>query len=113
MIGLQTYNELKKVEHEANQLGFAFSTSKHHRDYDGIALYAMNDEMPLYARDAELWFADLAGVRNFLAGVNFARNYYQMLGLFTDAKQRRKEQDVRNRQLANRIKNEPTGEIKK
>lgn len=103
-VGYGAYLRLKRVEDQANKLGFEFGHSKHGaRDYDGIALRPRGDAWPLYSRDAEVWYSDIEGVESFLRGLEWARTYYKMLGVATDKSIARKEQDYRNKQLIKAI----------
>jgi len=104
-IGFGAYTRLRRCEERANQLGFRFAYSKHGaRDYDGIALYPKDDELPIYSRDAEVWYGDVESCESFLRGFEWATQYYVMLGATSDKIINRKEQDVRNKQLMESIK---------
>lgn len=100
-IGYQSILKARRVEEDANRMGFRFAHAKHRGfgDMDVIALYPLDDKLPDYSRDAELCVGNLNDIDNFLRGIEWNRNYMKMLKLVTDEKIERKEQDVRNRQL--------------
>jgi hypothetical protein len=105
MLGFRTYREFIRVHEFANKLGFNFGYPKHGYDQEMITLYPLDQEnLPIFSRDASLFTGDLEAVDNFLRGVEWARNYDRMLGLSDDKKRERKEQDHRNRELANTLK---------
>ena len=106
-IGYNTILKLRNVEALANSMGFRFALSNHsgyttsgYDTYkDVIALYPLDDKLPDYTRDAELFLGDLDEVATFLRGIQWGTNYLKMLKLVTNEKIERKEQDIRNKQL--------------
>jgi hypothetical protein len=105
-IGQLTYQRLKQLEGRANAMGFMFAYGQWRRDGDAdvIALKPKDDMLPIYSRDAELCVGDIDRICAFLTGIEFERDYIKMLRVTTDAKIARKEQDVRNKQLADKLK---------
>lgn len=105
-VGLKAYTRLKRVEEQALKLGFKFSSPQYGmREGDGIALVPADDALPIYSRDAEVWYGDVESVESFLRGMEWAKGYYRMLGALSDKTIARKEQDYRNRKLLELIKN--------
>lgn len=110
MAGYQTFMQLKRLEQEADALGFRFAYGKFGaREYDGIALIPKDENaLPIYAVDAELWYGDQHSVESFLAGIRWARQYDNMLRISSDKVRKRKEQDERNRRLLSKLVNKVT-----
>ena len=103
-IGYYTIIKLRRVEDKANNLGFRFGPARNGSLYDAITLYPWLDKLPEYSRDDALFTGNLDEVDNFLIGVQWSNNYLKMLRLVTDEKIERKEQDIRNRQLVQLLK---------
>ena len=103
-IGYHTIIKLRRVEDIANNLGFRFGPTRHESLHDTITLYPWLDKLPEYGRDAAIFTGNLDEVDNFLIGVQWSNNYLKMLRLVTDEKIERKEQDIRNRQLVQLLK---------
>ena len=113
-IGYDALNRLRTLETEADLLGFRLAHSKyhHHGDPDEFGLFPVGESLPIYGRDAELWTGDLESCLIFLRGIKWDREYLKMHRLISDEKIARKEQDVRNKQLVQRLKDEPVGVLK-
>ncbi len=106
-IGFGAIIRLRRIEARANELGFRFAHSKYgSREIDVIALYPIDDKLPPYARDAELFVGDLDEVNSFLIGMDFMANYYRQLRIITDAKVQRGEELVREGHLIQKLKGE-------
>lgn len=110
MSGYQAVLQMRRLEQEANQLGFMFSHPKSRWSSDSIdqvALKPLNDEaVPVYSRDAEVFVGTLDQLGVWLRGVEWARNYDMLLRVSDEKKRARKEQDLRNSQLTQRLKSE-------
>ena len=106
-VGFREYQQLQELEREANELGFALGMPRHY-DYHGpsmISLYPLDDAYPSYVRDANFFNGDMEEVQSFLQGVKFTREYYMVhLRLFTEKRIAKKEQDIRNQQLVDKLK---------
>lgn len=111
-IGMRTVQYINRVEEQSEKLGLKFAVPRFHRDLDTIALVPLEDEFPLYSRDAELFVGTLAECECFLNGLQRARDYDKMLKLSDEKRRQRKEQDYRNEVLVRILKkdraNEPT-----
>jgi hypothetical protein len=110
MAGYNAIMSLRRLETEVNNLGFMFSHPKNgwgNDISDRVALKPKDlDALPIYARDAEIFCGTLEELQIWIRGVHWAREYDTMLRLSTAEKRERKEQDERNRQLANLLKSE-------
>jgi hypothetical protein len=108
MSGWNTIQRIKRVEQAVDELGFKFSKSKHSdwtEDHGALSLVPKDqDALPIYNRDAELFVGSLERLEDWLAGVKWSRDYDMMLRLSNDTKRARKEQDARNKNLLNSIK---------
>ena len=110
MAGYNAIMTLRRLETEVNNLGFMFSYPKSgwgNDISDRVALKPKDqDALPIYARDAEIFCGTLEELQVWIRGVHWAREYDTMLRLSSIEKRERKEQDERNRQLANLLKSE-------
>ena len=108
MSGWNTIQRIKRVEQVIDELGFKFSKSKHSDWTDAhgaLSLKPKNpDALPIYSRDAELFIGTIERLEDWLAGVQWAREYDKMLKLTDDKKRNNAEQKERNRQLMRTLK---------
>jgi hypothetical protein len=114
------YNEilrLRRIEKELDELGFVIAEPKHgwnHTDMNYISIKPKDkDSLPIYSRDAELFRGTLEEINIWLRGVEWARGYDMLLKVSDDKKRARKEQDARNKQLIQRLKDEDLNLIDK
>lgn len=108
MTGIRTIRLIKELEETAYRCGMKITPPQYSygRDYgDTVALMPRDDELPCYTRDAQLWTGSVEEMYQFFQGLDHARRYYQMLGLVTEEKIAKREQQERNRQLLETIKN--------
>lgn len=104
-VGYQTILRIRRIEEQANRLGFRFAYCRHgSREYDVIALYPKDDALPDHHRDAELFVGDLNNIESFLRGMEFMTNYYKMLRIVTNKNVAHKENLTRQRQLIDVLK---------
>lgn len=77
MAGLKLYRELKALEEEAKNFGFMFAYPQYRFDVqdDVIALQPLDNQLPVFARDAQIFTGTHSEVRNFLRGIAWARQY--------------------------------------
>lgn len=97
-----SYNMVKKFEQKCKDHGFEITRYKWGNQNDGtcyIQLVPTEDNYPVYSRDAQLASGSIEYLMAFMDGMEFMKNYYQMLKLVDDKKVSRKEQDERNRVL--------------
>lgn len=103
MSGFDIIDRIHRLEHNLALMGMKLARPKHHTT-DLVAVLPKDENLPIYCRDAELFIGSLEETEVWLMGFRKSREYYQMLGLVTDYKVRRKEQDYRNRELLAAIK---------
>ena len=108
MSGYNAILFMRRLEEQVNQLGFMMCYPKNRFDEgDSVALKPLNDEaVPIYSRDAEVFVGSLEQLSVWLRGVEWARNYDSMLRVSDEKKRARKEQDLRNTQMTQRLKSE-------
>ena len=109
MSGYHTILRLRRLEEEVAKLGFIFSYPKHGYggEVDMVALRPRDcDAVPIYSRDAEIFCGTLEQLEVWLRGVEWARNYDYLLRVSDEKKRARKEQDLRNKQLVQRLKSQ-------
>lgn len=114
-IGYQQILQMRRVEKQANELGFMFSYPKHgwgNETNNYISLQPKDlDSFPIYARDTQVFTGTLDDVENFMLGLKWARDYDRMLKVSDEKKRSRKEQNVRNKKLIDTLRNSTTDEV--
>ena len=108
--GFRDIYRLRSLEDKLNEFGLKMVSPKYHGDADKIALIPIDQELPLYSRDAEIFVGSFDEIENWFCGVLWCSNYYRMLKLVTPEKIARKEQDERNRQLLRTLSSETKNE---
>lgn len=104
MAGMKLYRVLKELEKKANDLGFRFCFSQYRYDseHDVIALQPLDDRLPVYSRDAEIYTGTHSEVQNFLRGIEWARKYDELIGAMP--KNRREQYEAKEVARQERIK---------
>jgi hypothetical protein len=109
MSGYIDIRRIHRIEKEVDELGMVLCQPKH-RDYHNENLVSVKpkdqNSLPIYNRDAELFIGTLEDLDIWLRGIMWAREYDHMIKLSTTEKRQRKEQDILNKQLVQRLKNE-------
>ena len=108
MSGWETIQKIKRVEQLIDELGFKFAKSKHSEWTDNHGALSLRpkdpDALPIYSRDAELFIGTVERLEDWLAGVQWAREYDRMLKLSDEKKRVKAEQKEKNRILMRIIK---------
>jgi hypothetical protein len=108
MSGWETIQRIKRVEQLVDELGFKFAKSKHSDWSDNHGALSLKpkdpDALPIYSRDAELFIGTVERLEDWLAGVQWARDYDKMLKITDEKKRIAAEQKERNRQLLRTLK---------
>jgi hypothetical protein len=107
MTGYSFILRLRRFEQEIDKLGLRMGRPKHGgpRTVDVICLMPKDDDaLPVYARDTELYIGTIEQAEEWLRGVQWARQYDNLLRLSDDKKRARKEKDEQNRNLLTKIK---------
>ncbi len=109
MSGWNTIQRIRNLEEKIDLLGFKFAKSKHGDWTDAHGALSLVpkdlDALPMYSRDAELFVGSIERLEDWLAGVQWARDYDRMtINKNMDQQRKRKEQDMRNRHLMQTVK---------
>lgn len=100
MSGFGAIARIRQLEHCCRALGFEFARPKHGmRNHDVLALIPIADQLPVYSREAEVFVGTIEELEVWLRGVEWARQYDQLLRLSNQTKRERREQAFRNQQL--------------
>lgn len=108
MTGYSTILKIRRLEEDVAKLGMRMGNAKggyyssEHNDV--LSLFPLDNELPTFSRDAELFTGTLEQLEVWLRGVEFARRYDLLLRVSDDKKRARKEQDLKNKQLLESIK---------
>ena len=101
MSGWNTIQRIRRVEEQIDQLGFKLAKSRNSDwtdDHGALSLVPKDpDALPIYSRDAELFIGSIERLEDWLAGVQWARNYDMMLKVSNDKKRDRAEVKERER----------------
>ena len=114
MAGYKSILVLRHLEKEVDKLGFVLEAPRSSgwgdTDFDDRVSIIPKDEnaLPVYTRDAEIFTGTLEGLRIWLQGVQWARQYDSMISLSDDKKRAKKEDDERGRQLIAKLKKDHT-----
>lgn len=91
-IGWSEIDRIRRVEENANALGFAFAPSKYRSPSENrISLIPLAESWPIYTRDAVLFSGNLNEIESWLFGIQHARTYDALLRLSFDKKRRQAE----------------------
>lgn len=110
MSGYDMVMMMRRLEKECDEYGFVLCHPKHYNGDEYGKLVAIRpkgtDSLPIYNRDTELFVGTLEQLQIWLRGMEWAREYDDMIRLSNSKKRERKEQDIRNDQLARLLKGE-------
>jgi len=96
-IGWRTADRFMRFRDRARDFGLEVAKPKHHHtNHDVFALVPYQDRLPIYCRDAEIFIGNLTEAENWLAGMEWARNYHLMIRATNKNKIDRCEQNIRN-----------------
>lgn len=99
--------QIRRVEATANKLGFDLSAGQDTWQRESgnlIYLTPLDDKLPHYSRGAEIHCGTIEDIDLWLKGIEWARNYDEMLKLSSEKKRLEREQVERNRQLMQMVK---------
>lgn len=107
-IGWDDVQRMKRIEARANDLGLKFDSSPYSwspgESQSSIYLKPKDDCLPHYSRDATIFSGTLEEIENWIKGVDWARNYDDLLKLSTIKKRAAREDAERQKQLMKTIK---------
>jgi len=109
--GMNTIRLIETFKETATELGFNW---KYSRDYiheygDTVTLIPADDRYPTYTDDSELYAGTIEDAIQFMRGIKWHQYYCKcLLGDRFNDQIVRKEQDIRNINLHNVLKNDTT-----
>lgn len=95
---LHTINRLAE---SAKKVGLKLVKSK--MRYPNLALVPLDEELPIYTRDAELFTGSAEYLEAVIDGWNFAFGYYSSLGLLSDKKVETKEEQWKQKRTLTKL----------
>ena len=109
MAGFQVIKTLRQFESDCFDLGlhvgeFVAGNNWPNGSHDLIKLSPLNDCLPHYSRDAELFVGTIEEAVMWLRGIRWASEYDAMIKVSSDKTRETAEQKERNRQLMRSIK---------
>ncbi len=110
MSGYNAVLKIRQLEKECNEYGFMLAHPRHCNSGEWGNYVAIKpkdaDALPIYSRDAELFVGTLEELQIWLKGVEWSRQYDELLRVSNSKKRERKEQDERNRKTIQILKGE-------
>jgi hypothetical protein len=98
--GWQLLKSFRDVEERANKIGLKFAPSKYSgMEFDTIALMPLDEHLPVYNREAEIFQGTLQDIDKWLRGVEWARNYDDIMKVSTHDKRQTAESKYQQREL--------------
>jgi len=98
--GWQLLKSFRDVELRANKIGLKFGPSKYSgMEWDTIALLPADELLPIYNREAEVFTGTLQDIDKWLRGVEWARNYDDLMKVSNDEKRQTSERKYQQRDL--------------
>lgn len=98
--GWQLLKSFRDVEARANKIGLKFAPSKYSGyDFDTIALMPLDEYLPVYNREAEVFTGTLQDIDKWLQGATWARNYDDLMKVSNDEKRKVAENKYQQKEL--------------
>ena len=98
--GWQLLRSFRDIEERANNIGLRFAPSKYNgMEFDTIALIPFDEHLPIYNREAEVFQGSLQDISNWLRGVEWSRNYDNLMMSKNDDKRETAERKYQQREL--------------
>lgn len=108
--GYGTFQAYQQLLVRANKLGLTFNKAKWTHE-DDIGLYPLDDNLPIYTRDAMIGAGDLSTIQAFIAGVEWARDYDAIMKVSSEKTRAKREHDYRKTRMFKQLKDEKYNEI--
>lgn len=116
MAGYNMIRKIRRLEETLYEMGMTWAFDRYNTytsEYgDTVEVKPRDEELPMYARDALLFNGTIEDLDCWLQGVKWARDYDMLIRVSDEKKRARKEQDVRNKQMVQRLKNEEVAVVK-
>lgn len=98
--GWQLLKSFRDVEQRANKIGLKFAPSKYSgMEFDTIALIPLDEHLPVYNREAEVFAGSLQDIDKWLRGAEWSRNYDDIMKVSTHEKRKVAEEKYKQREL--------------
>lgn len=98
--GWQLLRSFRDVEERANKIGLKFAASKYSgMEFDTIALVPLDEHLPVYNREAEVFQGTLQDISSWIRGVEWSRNYDNLMMSKNDEKRETAERKYQQREL--------------
>jgi hypothetical protein len=98
--GWQLLESFRDVEERANNIGLKFAPSKYSgMQFDTIALIPLDEHLPIYNREAEVFQGTLQDINSWIRGVEWSRNYDNLMMSKNDEKRQTAERKYQQREL--------------
>lgn len=98
--GWQLLKSFRDVENRANKIGLKFAPSKYSgMEFDTIALIPLNEHLPIYNREAEVFTGTLQDIDKWLRGVEWAHNYDDLMKVSNDQKRKQAESKYQQKEF--------------
>ncbi len=103
--GWQLLRSFRDVEERANKIGLKFAASKYSgMEFDTIALVPLDEHLPIYNREAEVFQGTLQDISSWIRGVEWSRNYDNLMMSKNDEKRETAERKYQQRELLKTIR---------
>ncbi len=103
--GWQLLRSFRDVEERANKIGLKFAASKYSgMEFDTIALVPLDEHLPVYNREAEVFQGTLQDISSWIRGVEWSRNYDNLMMSKNDEKRETAERKYQQRELLKTIR---------
>jgi hypothetical protein len=111
MAGFAAIQVLRKFEADVFYLGLEIA--KYDSDETLIKLKPRDDELPVYSRDASIFVGTVEEAMVWIKGIEWARQYDDMIEISSEKTREKSEQKERNRQLMQAIETgrKPDGRV--
>lgn len=101
-IGFNTIQRIRTVENQLATFGMRIGMPRY-AGHDRISVFPLDDELPVYRRDAELFIGSIEEIECWYMGFQAARLYDSLIGISDDKKRAKKEQSLKNKELLRMI----------
>lgn len=98
--GWQLLQNYRLTEERANKIGLKFAPSKFSgMEWDTIALIPLDEHLPVYNREAEVFQGTLQDISSWLRGIEWSREYDNLMIGKNDEKRKVAEEKYKQREL--------------
>ncbi len=103
--GWQLLKKYRDVEERANEIGLKMGPSRYNGfEFDTIALFPKDECLPIYNREAEVFSGSLQDIDKWIRGVEWSRNYDNLMMSKNDEKRETAERKYQQRELLKTIR---------